>query len=412
VTRSTPWFLLVIGLAGVFLARESGRPGPLAGIDRAFFDWLTVNAGLPPESSAGIHSTVTLVEIDDSIADTPGRLPLAPLEYASFLQAVGKYDPAVVAIEPVLEWSKLPSGTAEILANQALILPKLLLAVQLGSNPESQRDPASLPAVGGVSGNPAALADFPEIVAAPGGRLLSLVAASGAINLPGLAGAPVRDLPLLFRSRDRVLPSFALQTLMLWLRLAPSEVSVKLGAHVQLGDALRLPVNRQGRALLDARLFPRVNRLNLDDLGLLATKQAEPETAAAAERMRGGIVILGRTDHAARTLQMVGGRQVSPAEVFAWSAVSLARAPSTRRAGAWWDTAIILGWMLVGWRLLRTHGNWAVLTIAGGLAVYALAALACFAMQRLWLPCSLPVGLGLIVAFLLWITPHGETVKS
>jgi CHASE2 domain-containing sensor protein len=410
VTRSAPWFLLVICLAGIFLARESRRPGPLAGIDRAFFDWLTVNAGLPPESSAGIHSTVTLVEIDDSIADTPGRLPLAPLEYASFLQAVAKYDPAVVAIEPVLEWSKLPAGTEEILADQALMLPKLLLAVELGSNPESRRDPASLPALGSVSGNPAALADFPEIVAAPSARLLTLVAASGAINLAGLAGTPVRDLPLLLRSRDRVLPSFALQTLMLWLRLAPSEVSVEVGDHVQLGDALRLPINRQGRALLDARLFPQINRLSLDDLALLATRQAEPETAAAAERMRGGIVILGRTDHAARTLQMVGGRRVSPAEIFAWSAVSLARAPSTRRAGVWWDAAIILAWMLVGRRLLGTHGNWAVLTIGGVLAVYALAALACFAMQRLWLPCSLPVGLGLVVAILLWITPHGKEV--
>jgi CHASE2 domain-containing sensor protein len=408
VTRSAPWFLLFVCLAGIFLARESRQPGPLAGIDRAFFDWLSANARLPPKSAAGIHSTVTLVEVDDSVADDPRRLPLAPLEYATFLQTVAKYDPAVVALAPILEWTKLPAGTEDILANQALILPKLLLGVELGDDPENHRDPASLPALGHVSGNPAALPEFPEIVAAPSARLLSLAAAAGAINLPGLAGAPVRDLPLLVRSRDRVLPSFSLQTLMLWLRLAPSEVSVTLGSHVQLGDALRLPINKQGRALLDAREFPAFNRLSLDDFSLLATHQAPPETKAAAEKIRGGIVVLGRTDHAARTLQLVGGRLVSPAEIFAWSAVSLARAPSTRRAGAGWDVAIIFGWMLVTWRLLPAHRVAAALTIIGVLAVYGLVALSCFEMDRLWLPGSLPIALGLIVGGLLWFTPAKE----
>jgi hypothetical protein len=406
VTRSAPWFLLFVALAGIFLARESHRPGPLAGIDRAFFDWLIANARLPPASARGIHSTVTLIEIDDSIADAPGRLPLTPLEYASFFQSVSKYNPAVVAVEPVLEWARLPAGAEEILADQALVLPKLLLAVELGSNPENPRDPASLPAIGSVSGNVSALPEFPEIVAAPSARLLGLAAASGATNLPGLAGQPVRDLPLLLRSRGRVLPSFGLQMLMLWLRLAPSEVSVKLGAYVQLGDALRLPINDQGRALLDAREWPNINRLNLDDLSLLATNQAQPEIKAAAERMRNGIVLLGRTDHAVRTLKLIGGQAASPAEIFAWAGVSLSRAPSTRHAGTPWEAAIILVWVLLAWRLMPAHRAWALIGIFGALAVYGLVALSLFEMQRLWLPCALPVGLGLIVALLLWITPH------
>jgi hypothetical protein len=406
VTRSAPWFLLVVCLAGLFLARESRRPGFLASVDRGFFDWLVANSPLPPASASGIHSTVTLVEIDDSIVSTPGRMPLTPLEYAAFFKVVGKCDPAVVAVEPILEWTKLPPGTEDILAEEALILPKLLLAVELGSNPDNARDPASLPALGSVSGNPSGLPDFPEIVAAPSARLLSLAAASGAINLPGLAGAPVRDLPLLVRSRDRVLPSFALQTLMLWLRLAPSEIGVRVGSYVQLGDAFRLPINGGGRALLDERFFGHINRLNLDDLSLLAGDQEPPETRTIAEQMRGGIVILGRTDRASRTLKLVSGREVSPAEVFAWSAISLARAPSTRRAGAIWDAAIIALWASLAWRLVPVHRFWGVMTVLGVLAVYGMIALSCFDMQRLWLPGSLPVGLGLLVAGLLWLAPH------
>ncbi len=406
MTRSAPWFLLVVCLAGIFLARESRRPGPVAGVDRAFFDWLIVNAGLPPASAAGIHSAVTLVEIDDSIADAPGRLPLSPLEIASFLQVAGKYNPAVVAIEPVLEWAHLPAGTEEILANQALILPKLLLSIELGDNPALAHQPPGLRDLSGVTGNPAALPEYPDIVGAPNEHLLELVAGAGVINLPAGPGAPVRDLPLLFRARDRVLPSFALQTLLLWLRLAPAEVSVHLGSDVQLGEVLRLPINNQGRALLDAREFGSINRMNLDDFPLLAGKLAPPEASAAAEKMRGGIVILGRTDRAARTLQLVNGKDVSPAEVFAWSAVSLARAPSTRRAGIWWDGGIVLGWTLVAWRLLPKARVAAVGIILGLLAVYGLAALSLFELLRLWLPGALPVGLGLLIAVLLWVTPR------
>ena len=406
MSRSTIWFLLVFGLAGLLLARESRQPGgALAGVDRAFFDWLVANARLDPPRPEEIP--VTLVEIDDAVAETPGRVPLSALEYGAFLRSLGRYDPAVVAVEPVLDFARVTSGTEEILFEQAFGISKLLLAVQLGDSAGNGRDPGSLPVLANrVAGNVAALPDFPEIVSAPDGRLLSLATASGAVNLPLAAVGPVRDVPLLFRSRGRVLPAFTLQALTLSLRLAPTEVNAALGAEIRLGDRLRLPVNRAGRALLDPREFGRFGRLGLDDLPLLEAGQAPPAVRALAERMRHGVVLLGRTDRAARTLRLPGGRAISPAEVFAWAATSLQHAPSTRRAPAGWDAAVAAAFACSGLAGRRRRRVPALFLSAATMLCYLLLALSAFEWARLWLPLALPGGLALLTIFLMALPPE------
>ena len=406
MSRSPSWFLLVVCVVGVLLARESRQAAsPLAGVDRVFLDWLSANAR-PGQPAPGTPS-VTLVEIDDGVADTPKRLPLAALEYASFLHSVAKYDPAVVAVAPVLDWPQSTPGTEQILLDEAINLPKLLLGVRLGSSAGNGRDPATLPAVENFRGPTARLTDFPEIVETPGARLFALATATGATNLPGADGVPLRDLPLLFRCRERVVPAFALETLVLALRLAPSEVSVQTGSHVQLGDRLRLPIDAAGRALLDPRAFNRVNRLSLDDLPLLVVNQATPEVRAAAARMRGGVVILGRTDRAARTLKRPDGRTLSPAEAFAWAAASLEEAPATRRASAWWDGGIIAAFAALGAWVARHRRRSAALLTGAVLLAYALLALAAFEGDRLWLPCALPLGLAVLIGALA-VLPSGR----
>ena len=337
MSRPASWFLLVVGLAGLLLARESRQPfGSLAGVDRGFLDWLAANTKPAGASARAVSEAppVTLVEIDDSVLDTPGRWPLTALDYASFLEIVQRYDPAVVAVAPVLDLPPSTPGSEQILLDQALTVSRLLLAVQLGVDAPAGRDPAGVaefPAVGEVSGPVGALPEFTELSSAPNARLGLLAVATGAVNLPGNDAGPVRDVPLLFRWRGRVVPTFTLQALTLALRLSPREVGAVPGSCVQLGDRLRLPVDRAGRALLDVRALRRVNRIGFDDLPLLAAGQATPETRAAAERMRGGVVVLGRTDRAVRDRRAPGGQALSPAETFAWAVASLEREPPLRR---------------------------------------------------------------------------------
>ena len=405
VSRSASWFLLVVALAGLLLARESRQPdGSLAGVDRAFFDWLSANVKPSRAAPAGV---VTLVEIDDAVAEMPGRLPLPPLECAAFFQAVSAYDPEVVAVEPTLDWSEVAPGTERILQEQALTVPRLLLSARLGSDARHAQDAEALPPAVDVTGNAARLPDYPEVVAAPEATLRPLAAAVGADNLPGSEdGAPVRDLPLLLRCRGRVVPTMALQTLTLALRLAPSEVSVVLGSHVQFGDRLRLPVDRAGRALLDASVFGRVNRLALDDLALVVAGQATPEMRTAAEGLRHGTVILGRTDQAARTLRLPDGRAVSPAEVLAWAAASLPRQPPVRRTGGWGQLWVGGAFLALATQARRRDWRAALLLAAAALAAYALIALSLFEAAGLWLPLALPVGLTLVICLLTALLPE------
>ena len=399
--RSAFPFILIVCLTGALLARESRQPGgSLAGVDRAFFDWLSENSRVARQAATG---TVTLVEIDDTVAEVPGRLPLGPLDYAAFLQAVGHYDPAAVAIVPVLDWAQVAPGSDQILLDQALAVPRLLLAARLGSSVENPRDPASLATLANVSGNVAAVPEFPEVVGAANPQLTALAAGDGAINQPGDEKAPVRDLPLVFRCRDRVVPAFALETLRLSLRLDPAEVSVVPGSHVQLGDRLRVPIDRQGRALLDPRAFYRINRLSLDDLALVTAGQAGPEVQAAAERMRGGVVLMGRTDQAIRAFRLPDGRKISLTEVLALAAASLPRTPPLRRTGAAWDVGIIIGWALLGWKTVRLRRSTASALCLATLAVYALAALSLFEGGGFWMPGALPVGLTLMDLLLVWV---------
>ena len=191
------------------------------------------------------------------------------------------------------------------------------------------------------------------------------------------------------------MPTLTLQTLTLALRLAPSEVSVVLGSHAQFGDRLRLPVDRAGRALLDASVFGRVNRLPLDDLALVAAGQATPEMRTAALLLRHGTVILGRTDRAVRTLRLPGGRAVSPAEVLAWAAASLPRQPPVRRTGGW-GAALVTAFFLA-WGTQTRGRRWpgVLMLAAAALVVYALVALSLFETAGLWLPLALPLGLTL-----------------
>ena len=303
-----------------------------------------------------------------------------------------------------------------MLLNQALNVPKLLLGVRLGNAEYGQaRDLNAVPALNDVQGSRAALAEFPDVVASPGTRLLPM-ASSGVTNLSqNRPGSLVRDLPLLFRCRQRALPSFALETLILGLQLAPSEVSVVVGSHIQLGSRLRLPIDRGGRALLDARAFPRIRRISLDDLLLLNAGQSVPDTGAAARvaaRMRGGIVILGQTDDKAQTLRVLGvERMVSPAEVFAWAAESLEESPPMHRASAWWDAGIVAGAAAAGPALLRRARQTAAVLAGCGLAVYGLFALSVFEMVGLWVPLALPVGLMGAVVILVWVLPAPEATS-
>src|SRR5947207_510755 len=130
--RPSGWLILVIILLGAFIEREPR----LQQMEDVFLGWFIQQSemSLPP-------APVTLVEISRSDLQQMAAPPsepkqsperskaqplhrsISPLQYALFLQAVLEFEPAVVAIEPILLWRGRDKEQEQIFIDQAMRVP-------------------------------------------------------------------------------------------------------------------------------------------------------------------------------------------------------------------------------------------------------------------------------------------------
>src|SRR3954452_22716865 len=135
--RPSPWLMLVVLLAGILILREPR----FEQADAVFLRWLLAHS--PARASAAVPLTV--VEISrDSFADPNagsergGRQgssggAVSPLEFALFLQSVLDFQPNVIAFENILKWRERDKDQVQIFLDQAMRVPKLLLAAELST---------------------------------------------------------------------------------------------------------------------------------------------------------------------------------------------------------------------------------------------------------------------------------------
>lgn len=435
---------------GSFLLRESRQTGsPVAALDERFLDWLMANTS--PRAGRGEMAAnppaIALVEIDDSALDPgAGKEAMSALDYALILQAAAAFDPAVVAVAPVLEFPRPQPEYERILLDQALRTPKLLLAARpnghaAGRAPPPAITPESVVApLRHVRGDRRQLPELRELDRRPAEPLLLAAAACGPtvvdpdVELPPVPPSPAnkdaaavaedhnsaRTVPLLFRTPDGdVLPAFTLQAALLWLQLTRDEVQVELPNYVLLGNRWRVPIDATGALRLDFRPLAKLPRLGIDDLILSANeKNAAPGTSSnaasltrpsALARVPGGVLLLGRTDRAARTLSLPTGGDArgSPAELLALAVANIQQHAFIRRAPLVCDLLLVLAFAALGWRLLPLRRVSAVLVVLATLLVYTLLALGLFDLSRWWLPWAMPAGTLGVAALLLGVLPHG-----
>ena len=398
--------MFLVLLAGLALIYES-RQEPLAAWDNAFADFLAMHSrrSAPP-------APVTLVAIDDSSLANHSW-PWTPLDYSLFFQAVLPLKPEVFAVDEVLDWSrfglpdeqqrKLPQYE-KILRDQILNAPKVLLGSELGFPEDPTVIPPlqEVPAVRNFKGAVDRIPEFTLVERQPteNFRLTSTV---GFINLP-----PVYErhnsVPLVLRYRGQVVPAFSLQAVMLWMQLTPDDVAVELGSHIQLGKNLRIPINATGRMRVDFG-SPRAE-FSFDEL-ILASEQAaagRPPLVPLA-RLKGGIVLLARTDTAARTVPLAARRKGSPGELFAAAIATIQNQSFIRRSPLWAEGAVVAIFMLVSYRIPRLK-KW---TAAGlgflSLVIYVMIAMAVFNHWLVWLPATVPLGAVLVFVLLRAVTP-------
>ncbi len=354
---------------------------------------------------------ITLIAIDDaSTANHPW--PWSPLEYSLYVRAVLPYQPEVVSIGEVLEWDHANLAPSErqklpqyerILGDSLLRAPKVLLAADLGW-PE---DPDTIPPIGevpllrNVHGDLRAVPEWTVVEHEPKPEL-RVAATIGFTNIAESAHT-VSSVPLVLRYQGRVVPSFALQAIILWQKLSPDDVQVVLGSEITLG-ALHIPIDAQGEMRVNFGTPHTV--ISFDDL-LVAAEQsaAKQKVTAPVDRLQHAVALLARTDKAAPQLALGNGLAGTAGQLYAAAIATIQAQSYLRRVPLWVDGLLIAGAALLALWVPRWKKKKVALGSLIVFAAYLLTAFALFWASRLVLPVALPLGLALFIALYRLATP-------
>ena len=405
--RGSLIYALLVFLAGASLIREAAF-GRLARLDERW--WALVAKLGTPHATA---SKLTLVEITgDTLSKHPW--PWGPDDFALFFHAALPFEPAVLAVEPVVNFDRATAAEKDpvfekMLHDHVLRSPKLVLGGRLGFAPDAEAVPdiQPVPVLRKVSGD---LSRVPEFTAIESwaAETLRLTTQPGWTNVPARSG-PRGWCPLVLRYRGQPVPTMVLQLAMHLEKVTLDEVEVVLGSHIALGKFHSVPIDESGRMLLNVGAD--FTRMSYDDL-LLSREQIERKEppVRAPELFTGRIVMLARTDPESRTIAMPGERMVSPGEFIATAFATAEIGIFPRRIGDWFD------WTLVG--VAAFLALWIRKWRPGLCVVITLALLACcaggawwmFRTERLLLPALLPVGLAVWVLLLRLVARRIEKI--
>jgi len=235
--------------------------------------------------------------------------------------------------------------------------------------------------------------DIPEFtdVPMPPAEDLRLAATIGFIPPPA-PGTVTSKIPLLFRYRGELVPSFVLQSMMLWLKLAPEQISVVTGSHIALGDKISVPIDRTGSMWVDFQ--SPVTRFGCDEL-LLAVelKRAGQQVDIPLDKIAGSITLLARTDASSQVLPWPGNRKGSSGELLATAIATIQNKAFIHRIPMAIDCLLLALAVALGWFMSRQSKASATVVCVTALTVYLLGGLMIFESTRLALPLFMPAGL-------------------
>lgn len=379
--RTWPWVVLVVLLVGLLMVREPR----LQRAEDIFLHWL-----LKHTQPKGGPVPLTVVEIGSDPLLPPGEAPppqnsrvpgpvsISPLEFALFLQAVLEFNPDVIAFENILRWRERDKDQEQVFLDQAMKVPKLLLGAELAESGDPDAVGPEVRAFTNVTGRRGNLPEY-SVVGRHAADDLRLIAAQGFTNLPDGVASKVR-VPLLFLYRGEVIPSFALQAVLLWMRLTPSEVKVRLGSSIELGENRRIPIQADGTMYVHPEAAARARRLGLNDL-LLETQEKGKQGAEPLDLS--GQVVLARTP----------ANPLAPPDVFAATIATIQGNMYLRRVAPLFDYVFVVIVALLAGIAGRMDKTDLILCGIALSAGYCLIALAAVSRMNLWMPGILPLGL-------------------
>lgn len=408
--RGSLFYALLVFLAGASLIREAAL-GRLAHVDENW--WALVERLGTPHATA---SKLTLVEITgDTLSKHPW--PWGPDDFALFFHAALPFQPAVLAVEPTVNFDRATALEKDpvfekMLHDHVLRSPKLVLGGRLGFAPDAEAVPdiQPVPVLRKVRGD---LTRVPEFTAIESwaAESLRLTTQPGWTNLPERSG-PRGWCPLVLRYRGQPVPTMVLQLAMHLEKVTLDEVEVVLSpqsSYVAIGKSRRLPIDESGRMLLNVGAD--FTRVSYDDL-LLSREQIERKEAPVRppELFANRIVMLARTDYDSRTIAMPGGRTVSPGEFISAAFASIEIGTFPRRIGAWFDWSLVglaafLALWIRKWKPVLCVVITLTLLIASAAGAWWM-----FHSEQVLLPALLPVGLAVWVLLLRLVARRIEKI--
>ena len=359
--RPSIWVIVFVLLLGVLFLREPRFQRS----EETFLRWLLR------------HSQPATKPVPLTIVEVGKENPPPPLETALLLQGLLEFKPTVIAVEPALQWGERAKDQEQIFIDQAMRVPKLLLGAELTTSPDPDAPVPEIAGFSHVTGRRGDLPEFSGIERQPSEdvRVLSTL---GFVNFPPEAADDLH-VPLLFQYRGEVIPAFALQAIMLWLRVTPDEVKIDIGSAIELPNGIQIPVRTDGTLLVSPRMTQRARRITIDEL-LLAAQQHESgaTTGIRLEDVR---------------TQLVLARPLTDRPDLIGAAIASIQAKTFVRRVSWiFDCVIVVAVaVLSGWLRKFSRIDLTIGAIAFS-AAYCLVALGIVSAWAIWIPAWLPLG--------------------
>ena len=392
--------MLLVPLLGMIFLREPR----VAQSEEFFLRWLLRNS-----EPRGPVAPLTVVEIgqdqvldrDPSVEMTSqgaGKKGVTPLEFALFLQSILEFQPTVVSFENILNWRERDRDQEQVFIDQAMRVPKLLLAAELTTTPDPDAPVPEIPAFTQVTGKRGELIDFSGIGRQPGEEM-RLIGTLGFVNLPEEIADGIH-VPLLFRYRGEVIPSFALQAILLWLRVTPAEVAIDLGSHISLPQGRTIPIRADGTVLISPNAGKKARHFTLNELLLVAQQHESGKKNPELDSIRDQII-----------LARIPANPLSPPDIFAATLATIQTNAFVRRVSWIFDCVILLAIAFAVLSLRHISRVDLVLCAIAFTAAYGLIALAVASRWLIWLPGILPLGAAWLLVLIAIVTPDRHRAK-
>jgi hypothetical protein len=359
--RPSIWVIIVVLLLGVLFLREPRFQRS----EEIFLRWLLR------------HSQPAAKTVPITIIETGRENPPPPLETALLLRGALQFKPIIIAIEPILQWGERNKDQQQIFIDQAMRVPRLLLGAELTASPDPDAPVAEIAGFTKVTGRRGDLPEFSGIERQPD-EDVRIISTLGFVNIPKENPSDLH-VPLLFQYRGEVIPAFALQAALLWMRLTPDEVKIDLGSAITLPNGTRIPIRSDGTLLINPRMAQRARHLTLNEL-LLAAEQHESGAASGIrlEDMRTQLVL-------ARV-------ETNAPDPFAAAIGAIQTNSFVRRVSWIFDCVMVVIATALSGALRRFSRIDLIIGAIAFSAAYCLIALGIISRFSIWIPAWLPLG--------------------